>query len=450
MPHLLTRVIAGVLLATTVACEPATSNASTLYRNAFLGHPVTCNAEPFVDTMPVPTELGSRLDCLGWYEWTDARDLQLDVIRYGTIVELTPLRHLDVGRDIPGQPYSTRSIIANVDRVLRGAAPLGTHEMTVTLGIGADPAKRQRRQRAFGNPTDENSARRRGGYTNLVFERSRGLLFIPRERVDDPIFLGCLGGHFAIPDAFRPRLIEDYELLARLLAVRPAESFEHEPPTSPLLEPLVGSAGSTVGYFIAEYFGWRTSLELLDRTMLHDDTISPFEIGLVEGMIRMEVLHRLRHYPAPAWRDVDMAAVGAKLVDWAILRIPDLPPKPHSLRRDTMTDRQRCVAAWIITYQHAMAPALARAHLASTDDAIDFAKTFIPTLHARSIATGGYTASLDELERLLRGDAPQVPARPPNWFTTPGVCPHLDGESVSRTPFLPWSREAFGTGASGY
>ena len=76
------------------ACDPAPAHSTlaSLHHPAFLGHAVTCNAAPFVDTMPPRTELGSMLDCLGWQEWVDERDLQLDVVRYGTIVKMTKLQ----------------------------------------------------------------------------------------------------------------------------------------------------------------------------------------------------------------------------------------------------------------------------------------------------------------------------------------------------------------------
>lgn len=427
-----------------VACDASTarSTITTLHRDAFLGHAVTCNAAPFVDTMPPRTELGSMLDCLGWQEWVDERDLQLDVVRYGTIVKLTKLYAIQGFEGTMRDPYFTKAIAVNVDHVLKGSAAVGTFEITVPIAIGSDPAHRMRR--GLVKPVDENDAHLRGGYANLIFDDEPGLLFIPSDRVDDPIFLGCIGGHFAKPDAFRPKLLTDYELLTQLLASRSVASLATEPLESPLVQQLSERGGSTSGYFVAEFFGWRAAIALLSRSMDQTMDVSPFELGLVEGAIRMQALRRIREYGAPAWQDVDDTALAAKLVDWAILRFPYIPPKDNRLKRDTMTDRQRHVAAWILSQIHAMAPDLRRGHLSSTDTAIDSARDAIPDLRAPATVVDGYTASLDDFERLLEGRPPENEAQPPSWFTSVGVCATSGGESVSRIPLHDWAREAFG------
>lgn len=397
-----------------IACDPtpARSNIASLQRPAFLGHAVTCNAEPFVDTTPPRTELGSMLDCLGWQEWTDERDLQLDVVRYGTIVKVAKLYELEDFAGTWHGTYFTRGVVANVDAVLKGSAPVGTFEMTVPLVVGADPARPF--ARGFRRPVDENDAHLRGGYANLIFDDDPGLMFIPSDRVDDPIFYGCLAGHFARSDAFRPKLVTDYELLTQLLAQRSLESLGAESADGSLLEEITKLGGSTAGYFVAEYFGWRTVVDLLSRSLEQHVEVRPFELRLVEGAIRMQALRRIPQYPAPTWEDVDDTVLAAKLVDWAILRIPFIPAKGNRFKRDTMTDRQRHVAAWILSQIHAMAPQLDRSHLTAPDTAIDIARDQIPQLTAHPSVVDGYRASIDDFERLLDGRPPnRKPDRPP-------------------------------------
>ena len=435
------------LLGVAVGCDypSAESNIASVYRPAFLGHPVTCNAEPFVDTMPVPTELGSLLDCLGWQEWTDERDLQLDVVRYGTIVVAQPLERLEVKHVPSSQPYSARGVEVRTERTLKGQAPIGTYRVTVAVGRGSDFGRPSRGLLKSGFNND-NENQHRGGRTKMADGHDRGLVFIPSESVDDPIFLGCLGGHFAKPDAFRPKLLVDYEMLTHLIAWRPVESLKDVSFGEPLLAALVESGGSTVGYFVAEYFGWRTALAMLEAEMRRPRVVSPFEIGLVEGMLRMQTLRRFPHYSAQAWADLDDTALSSKLLDWAILRVPDLPPKDNEWDEDAMTDRQRLVAAWIIDRIHGMAPSLTRTDLSSSDDAIEMAKAIIPTLHASMGVTRGYHADLDAFERLLAGRPPKHEPSPPAWFTNPRPC--RAKETVSRTPLATWAREAFGRHAA--
>ena len=112
--------------------------------------------------------------------------------------------------------------------------------------------------------------------------------------------------------------------------------------------------------------------------------------------------------------------------------------------RDTMTDRQRHVAAWILSQIHAMAPQLDRSHLTAPDTAIDIARDQIPQLTAHPSVVDGYRASIDDFERLLDGRPPNQEARPPAWFTAVGVCGPTRGEAVSRDPFHDWARRAFG------
>ena len=428
------------------ACDHpvTTSETSSLHHRAFLGHAVTCNATPFVDVMPPRTELGSALDCLGWQEWADARDLHLDVVRYGTIVELAPLERIAELDGRMAEAYITHAITAKVGPVLKGVAPTGTFEITVPIGIGADPAHRIRR--GLLHPVDENETRLRGGYANLVFDDVAGLLFVPTDRVDSPPFLGCLGGHFAKPDAFRPKLIEDYRKLTDLMNRRSLGSLASETPDSPLLTTLVASGGSTVGYFVAEYFGWQTATVLLERSMKQAQT-TPFELGLVEGAIRMQALRRLSQYAAPAWQNLDDTALAARLFDWAILRIPDMPAKKNRMARDEMSDRQRRVAAWIVSNEHAMAPELTRFDLTSTDRAIDQAVALISTLKQKGGAVGGYSADLEAFERVMAGQPPTRAPAPPYWFHAIGACLSESGEVVSRTPAHDWLRLAFGPDA---
>ncbi len=429
----------ALIVATTLSCEPpqvSPVGLGDLHREAFHGHPPTCNGEAFVKWMPVPTELGSRLDCLGWYEWHDERALQLDVVRYGTIAKVWPIRHFEVPQTLIEHRIITKGAVIDVTRTLKGAAPLGRHTFTAGTSIHSQPIERHS---GWKRRLEQERA---GGRSHMLYGHEPGLLFIPSDQVVDGLFLGCLGGHFARPDRYRPKLLDDYEILTRLLRWRSLDGLKNEPVGAPLLEALVEAGGSTVGYFVAEFYDWRVSMDLLRRSMDRSPEISPFEVGLVEGMVRMQFLRRLRQYPAPTWETVDDLAVGALLLNWAVLRLPDLPERKRTWPpSDSMTDRQRRVAAWIVSWMPSMVPSLSRDDLIWPQAEVD---SFAGTLRShRGAFFGGYRADAGSFDRVLNGQPPRLGVHIPAWFTDIGICGGTNG-LISSKPLRPWAIEAYG------
>ena len=262
---------------------------------------------------PVPVYLGA-------VHWDATEGLQLDVDRYGTIVELrvdgVVAETSDPGMRPAGltlapeghsiaMALEIRHMKGTIERVLKGDAPVGPVEFPVV---------------AFENQIWQ-PALRWGGWNGDQQDANpvtsgHALLFLPTPQVADEADFGCVEGHVVrIQEGRGQQYLRDIrnvtESMRSGLGVR-------DTLTAGTAHGLLEGGGLSAGYYVAEHAGWRVAMGELQEPGAAGAGASHAQLGLVEGLLRMRSLVGSGHYHARGWEQVEWRSLDRALLAWAI------------------------------------------------------------------------------------------------------------------------------------